>query len=134
MPPWFWPVAGALLLLVAYANFSLNNTIDLAIQAYIAAFHMVAVLYHRKLGHHPVAGFPARVFVLIAVLVVTIRANVMVALLETVVCALIAVVLAEILVHPKVVDGQGCLLEGREEDVSPKESSRQYLDMGSGAA
>ena len=101
MPPWFWPVAGALLLLVAYANFSPNNTIVLATQAYIAAFHMGAVLYHHKLGHHPVAGLPVSLFALIAFLVVTIRANVMVALLGMVVCAVIAAVLAEILVHPK---------------------------------
>mmetsp|Transcript_26968 Transcript_26968/g.39915 ORF Transcript_26968/g.39915 Transcript_26968/m.39915 type:complete len:177 (+) Transcript_26968:51-581(+) len=104
MPSWFWPVAGAALLLVAYANFSPNNEIVLVTQAYIASFHMGAVIYHRKLAHHPAAGIPVSIFVLIAFGVVTIRANVMVALLGTAVCACIAVVLAEVLVHPKVED------------------------------
>ena len=133
MPPWFWPVLGALLLLVAYVIFSPNNNIVLATQAYIAAFHVGAVLYHRKLGHHPVAGFPASVFVLIAVLVVTIRGNVIVALLGTVACALIAVVLAEILVHPKVEDGQDSLLEdNREEDASPEARGACEAVLGHG--
>ena len=119
--------------LVAYANFSPNDTIVLACQAYIAAFHMGGVIYHRKLGHHPAVGVPVSVFVLIAFLVVTIRVNVMVTLLGTVVCALIAMVLAEILVHPKGQDGQDRLLEESEEDALPEDRARQYSDIGSGA-
>ena len=84
-------------------------------------------------SHHPAVGVPVSVFVLIAFLVVTIRVNVMVALLGTVVCALIAMVLAEVLVHPKGQDGQDRLLEDSEEDALPEERARQYLGIGSGA-
>jgi hypothetical protein len=113
MPNWFWPVAGLILLLVAYVNlaFSANNTIILVNQAYIASFHMGAVIYHRKLGHHPAVGFAPGIFVLFAFGVVTIRANVIVALIGTVVCTFIAMVLAEILVTTKDREEEDSLLE-----------------------
>ena len=56
MPSWFWPVAGVILIVVASANFSKNDNVVLAAQAYIAAFHAGAVMYHQRLGDHPAAG------------------------------------------------------------------------------
>ena len=121
MPSWFWPVAGAILLLVAYANFSPHDMVVLVVQAYIAAFHTGAVLYHLKLGHSPVVAMVPSVFVWIAFAVVTIRTTVMVALVGLVVCVLIAMVLAKILVHPKVQDP---LLEDDGEIDLPEETAR----------
>lgn len=124
MPSWFWPVAGAILLLVAYANFSPNAMVVLVVQAYIAAFHTGAVLYHLKLDHHPAAGLAPSVFVLIAFLVVTIRTTVMVALLGLVACILLAMVLAEILVRPNVEGNQDPLLENGGERALSEEHVR----------
>jgi len=100
MPSWFWPVAGVVLLLVASANFSTNDNVVLAAQAYIAAFHTGAVMYHRCLGDHPAAGLAPGVFILLAFIVTAIRTNVLIACLGTLVCTAIAAVLCKILVTP----------------------------------
>merc|ERR1711862_732372 len=129
MPQWFWPVAGCILLLVAYANFSsINNNegIVLITQGYIAAFHIGAVLYHRCLGHHPAVGVAPGVFVLFAFIVVTIRMNFWIALLGTFICALIASGICRVLVHPKPdYEVQQNLLPN-DDDRSPEEQARGY--------
>mmetsp|Transcript_6215 Transcript_6215/g.9001 ORF Transcript_6215/g.9001 Transcript_6215/m.9001 type:complete len:154 (-) Transcript_6215:145-606(-) len=100
MPEWFWPVAGFLLGVVAFANFSGNDKVVLGAQAYIATFHMGAVFYHLRLGHHPAVGLAPGVFVLFAIIVTALRVNLLVALLENVVCAGAAAFLCWILVTP----------------------------------
>ena len=100
MPSWFWPVAGAILLVVARANFSSNDTVVLVTQAYIASFHMGAVMYHLRLQHHPAAGTAPGVFVVIAFFVVVLRANFLVAFVGIFVCAAIAAILSRILITP----------------------------------
>ncbi len=101
MPSWFWPVAGAILLLIAYLNFSSNDNVILAVQVYIASFHTGAIFYHQKLGHHPAAGVAPGVFVVFAFIVGVIRTNVIVALIGLIVSVLIAYGLSEVLVRPK---------------------------------
>lgn len=100
MPSWFWPVAGVILLMVASANFSKSDNVVLAAQAYIAAFHAGAVMYHQRLGDHPAAGVAPGFFIVVAFLVTAIRTNVLVACLGTLVCTAIAAVLCKILVTP----------------------------------
>lgn len=101
MPSWFWPTAGALLLVVAIANFSNSNAVVLAAQAYIAAFHTGAVFYHLKLGHHPASGCAPAFFVVMAFIVTWLRTGILVAMLGTGVCIAIALGLSKILViHP----------------------------------
>mmetsp|Transcript_64 Transcript_64/g.94 ORF Transcript_64/g.94 Transcript_64/m.94 type:complete len:155 (-) Transcript_64:265-729(-) len=110
MPYWFWPVAGVLLAVVAFANFSENDAIVLAAQAYIAAFHMGGVFYHLRLNHHPAAGFAPGVFVVFALIVATIRVGFLLALLGLVVCTGVAAILCWILVTPPDKNDQAHLL------------------------
>lgn len=100
VPSWFWPAAGALLLVVAAANFSANNTVVLAAQSYIAAFHAGAVFYHLRLGHHPASGCAPAVFIVMAFIVTWLRTNILVAILGTSACTAVAFVLSKILVSP----------------------------------
>lgn len=136
MPTWFWPVAGAILLLVAFANFSSNNTIVLITQAYIAAFHMGAVLYHRRLGHHPAAGCAPAIFVVFAFIVVVIRTNIWITLLGMCVCAFIAAGLCKVLVHPKPKHEVSSYHDFLQMDddyddvLSPEERARGYIAIG----
>lgn len=126
MPSWFWPVAGLILFLVAYLNFCPFNWVVLMAQAYIMAFHTGAVIYHRKLGHHPAAGVAPGVFVLFGFGVVAMRTNVIVALVMALVCAFIAIGLAEVLVHPRE-DMQESLLQDEDDDSPPEERANRYL-------
>ena len=128
MPSWFWPVAGMILFLVAYLNFSPFNWVILMTQAYIMAFHTGAVLYHRKLGHHPAAGLAPGVFVFFAFGVVWIRMNFVLAFVMALVCAFIAAGLAEVLVHPRE-DAQESLLQNEDDEASPEERANQYLPV-----
>mmetsp|Transcript_18946 Transcript_18946/g.28064 ORF Transcript_18946/g.28064 Transcript_18946/m.28064 type:complete len:170 (+) Transcript_18946:142-651(+) len=100
IPVWFWPLAGILLAVVAWANihFSQNDTIVLVAQAYIATFHSGGVYYHWKLGHHPAAGCAPGFFVVLAVLVTTIRANFLVAIVGAFLCVGLAIILGRFLV------------------------------------
>ena len=110
MPLWFWPVAGILLAVVAYLNFSDNNKIVLGVQAYIAAFHCGAIFYHLRLKHHPAAGLAPGVFVLFAMIVLTLRTNLLIAALITAVCAFVAYLLSLVLVTPLNPDEDEALL------------------------
>ena len=114
MPSWFWPVAGAILLLIAIGNFSGNNAIVLACQAYIAAFHIGAIMYHIRLGHNPLVGLAPGVFVVFAFIVASIRTSILVALVGTTASAIIAFVLCNILVKPVNSQGHHQLLDGYE--------------------
>lgn len=105
MPTWFWPLAGIILWIVAIANFSKNGSVVLGAQAYIAAFHMGAVFYHLRLGHHQVVGIaPGMFVVLFAFVVVTLRVGVVLAFVGLFVCTAIAFVLSRILVTPPSTD------------------------------
>ena len=124
MPIWFWPVAGAILFLVAYFNFSGNNALVLAAQAYIVAFHIGAVMYHNRLGHHPAAGLAPSVFVVFAFVITVIRTNVLVALVGTCACAGISAALCRILVNPKNNEEAKYL---QDDDQSPEEKAQGYM-------
>lgn len=100
MPSWFWPLAGLMLLVVAFANFSDNNNMVLAAQAYIATFHIGGAMYHVRLGHHPVVGCAPGLFAVLAFAITAMRTNVVVAILGTLVCTAAAAILCRILVAP----------------------------------
>lgn len=101
MPKWFWPVAGILLWTVAVLNFSKTDALVLGAQAYICAFHMGALFYHQRLGHHPAAGVPPTVFSLLAFLVVGMRTGSYgLALVGWGLCTILAYGLAVVLVTP----------------------------------
>ena len=100
MPLWFWPLAGIFLALVAYFNFSDNNTVVICVQAYIAAFHSGAVFYHLRLKHHPAAGMAPGFFVVFAFVVLVLRTNVWIAVLITAGCVVVAKLLSLVLVTP----------------------------------
>ena len=101
MPKWFWPVAGVMLWTIAILNFSSNDSVVLAVQAYIIAFHMGGSFYHARLGHHPAAGLAPAVFAVLAVFVVAIRTeSILIALVGWVVCTIIAYGLSRVLVTP----------------------------------
>lgn len=107
MPAWFWPLAGIALAVVAAANFSGNDTVILVAQAYVVAFHIGGVLYHRRLGHHPAAGCGPGFFVPLAIAIAATRVdNFLYVLLGTAGCAAAALVLSRVLVTPP---------QGREE-------------------
>jgi len=89
-----------MLLVVAAANFSTNNAVVLAVQAYIAAFHAGAVFYHLILGHHPASGCAPAVFIVMAFIVTWMRTSVLVAILGTCGCTAVAFGLSKILVIP----------------------------------
>ena len=89
-----------ILWIVAIANFSKNGSVVLGAQTYIAAFHMGAIFYHLRLGHHPVVGIAPGMFVVFAFVVVALRVNVGVAFVGILVCKAIAFVLSRILVTP----------------------------------
>jgi len=73
MPSWFWPTAGLILLVVAFANFSSHSEIVLVAQAYVASFHFGAMFYHLRLGHHPAASLPPLLFVVFAATIAAFR-------------------------------------------------------------
>ncbi|KAL7533306.1 hypothetical protein ACHAWF_004449 [Thalassiosira exigua] len=118
MPNWFWPTAGLLLWTAAALNFSPNGAVVLGVQAYIAAFHMGGVIYHRRLRHHPAAGAAPAVFALLAFFVVAIRTgSVLIALVGWAGCTCVAFCLSWILVTPPPdaegdANGGTCLLQG----------------------
>ena len=140
MPSWFWPVAGAILFLVAFANFSSSNVIVLITQAYIASFHMGAVLYHQQLGHHPAVGCAPAIFVIFAFIVIVIRTNnnLWITLLVMCACALIANSLCNVLVHPPPKqnlpshDDDFVHIHNidDDDDLSPEERARRYISIG----
>jgi len=113
MPTWFWPVAGIALWIVAIANFSSNDNVVLAAQAYIAAFHMGGFFYHTRIGHLPVVGVAPAVFALLAFCVVGIRTgSFLVAGIGWMVCTILAFGLSRILVTPpSPVEGSTNLLQ-----------------------
>lgn len=122
MPNWFWPTAGCLLIAVSCGNFSGNNVIVLACQAYIAAFHSGGVFYHRALGDHPIAGVAPGVFVIFPFIITNIRLNVFIATVGTAVCVSIAYLLSKILIRP--------IDENRDDhhgELLPEERARMYL-------
>lgn len=118
MPPWFWPTAGTVLLLIAAVNlrFSSSDDIILAVQAYIAAFHMGGMLYHLQLGHHPASTVGPGTFVVLAVAVAMLRGAVWMVALGLLGCAGVAVGLSRILVTPPSGEGgsQGDRLLGAD--------------------
>ena len=102
MPKWFWPVAGILLWIVAFLNFSKNSTVVLFVQIYIMAFHMGGFFYHLRLGHHFAAGLAPAVFAVLAVIVVSIRTeSILLAFGSWIVCTLVAYGLSRVLVKPQ---------------------------------
>ncbi len=101
MPTWFWPLAGSILICVAIINFRGNDVAILINQAYIAAFHMGGVLYHKRLGHHPAAGVGPGMFVILAFAVSCMRAPIWMVVGGMVMCYALAVGLAEVLVKKK---------------------------------
>ncbi|KAL7539762.1 hypothetical protein ACHAXR_009591 [Thalassiosira sp. AJA248-18] len=92
MPSWFWPTAGLILWAVAYLNLSLGHVDGavLVIQSYIASFHTGAVFYHLKLGHEPAVAVAPYTFAVFAFVVISIRFNVLVAIVTTVISTFIA--------------------------------------------
>ena len=104
MPTWSWPVAGAMLWVVAIANFSKHNQVILGAQAYIAAFHMGRVFYHLRLGHHPAAACAPGLFAVFAFIITALRVNVVVAFGGLLACTVVAFILSRILVTPPAAD------------------------------
>lgn len=105
MPPWFWPVAGMLLWVVAASNFSQHESVVLVAQAYIAAFHLGGFFYHVRIGHQPLVGCAPGIFVVFAFIITTIRTNLVVGFVGLLVCTVFAFVLSRILVTPPPSDG-----------------------------
>ena len=100
MPTWFWPTAGAILPVVAIANFSSSNAVVLAAQAYIAAFHAGAVFYHLILEHHPLTGCAPAVFIVMAFIVMWLRTSILMAMVGTCSCIVFASGFSKVLVYP----------------------------------
>lgn len=100
LPPWFFPVGGVLLGLVAVGNFSGDDTVVLACQGYTAAWHAGGSLFHIRLNHHPAAAGAPFFFVVIAFAVTSLRAGLAVAVPGLVVCLALAVTLTPLLVTP----------------------------------
>lgn len=108
MPVWSWPVAGILFWTVAFANFSSNDKVILATQAYIAAFHMGGFFYHIRLQHHLVTGCAPALFAVLATIIVAIRVESWaVALAGWVLCTGVAYLLSLLLVTPPPVREEG---------------------------
>lgn len=101
LPVWFWPLAGIALLGVAVVNFSGNNTMILAAQAYVAAFHSGGVIYHLRLHHPPVTGCAPGVFVVMAMGIAALRVESLAwVLLGTILCVGVAMFLSWVLMAP----------------------------------
>lgn len=94
----FWPFAGCILWLVSYLNFCGNDDIILANQFYIMAFHIGGVLYHRKLGHHPASGVGPGMFVLLGLIVASMRTSIWIVFSGFGVCTFIAMGLSNLLI------------------------------------
>ncbi|CAE7460505.1 unnamed protein product, partial [Symbiodinium sp. CCMP2456] len=102
LPRWFWPLAGLLLGVVAYANFSGSQEAVLCSQAYVAAFHAGAMFFHWRLQHHPVSVLAPGLFVPLAAVVIYLRLQSLLwALLGTSASAGVGVVLGSLLVRPR---------------------------------
>lgn len=110
MPLWFWPLGGILLAFVAYLNFSDNNEVVIGVQAYIAAFHSGGAFYHLRLKHHPATGLAPGFFVFLALIVLTLRTNLLIAVLITAACVVVAKLLSLVLVTPPNQDEDKSLL------------------------
>ena len=96
------PVAGILLWIVAFANFSENATVIRAAQMYIIAFHMGGFFYHSRLGHPPVTGCAPAMFALLSTVIIGIRTrSVVSACAIWMACTGAAYVLSLILVKPE---------------------------------
>ena len=100
LPKWFWPLAGASLGLVSYANFSGSPEAILCAQAYVATFHSGAIFWHWRLQHHRVSGCAPGLFVVLAAIIVALRVNLCAALLGTAACAMLGVGFGYLLVKP----------------------------------
>ena len=109
LPRYFWPLAGILLGVVSYANFSGSQEAVLCAQAYVVAFHTGAMVWHWRLQHHPVSVLAPGVFVALAAVVAWLRLNLLLALLGTGASAGIGLVLGYLLVVPPPVDAQPLL-------------------------
>lgn len=129
MPSWFWPLAGTMLLLVACANFSGNDAVVLAAQAYIATFHIGAVMYHLRLGHHPAVAAAPGIFTVFAFAVVALRTNVVVAFVGTLACGVVAAVLCKIIVTAPGANEEAYLLHDEDEQ-SPAARAQAYISSG----
>ncbi|CAE7644320.1 unnamed protein product, partial [Symbiodinium necroappetens] len=73
LPRWFWPLAGLLLGVASYANFSGSEEAVLCAQAYVAAFHTGAMFWHWRLQHHPASVLAPLLFVGLAAVVFWLR-------------------------------------------------------------
>ncbi len=113
-PTVFFPLAGVFLATVAYLNFSESDALVIGVQCYIAAFHTGAVYTHLRVGHAAYVAAVPGVFILLAFIVMALRANFFVAVLGTSVSAVIGVLLGLVFVKPK--EERSPALLGDEED------------------
>eukprot|EP00529_Nitzschia_sp_RCC80_P035358 CAMPEP_0113490248 /NCGR_PEP_ID=MMETSP0014_2-20120614/26947_1 /TAXON_ID=2857 /ORGANISM="Nitzschia sp." /LENGTH=177 /DNA_ID=CAMNT_0000384011 /DNA_START=37 /DNA_END=570 /DNA_ORIENTATION=+ /assembly_acc=CAM_ASM_000159 len=97
----FFGLAGLFLGTIAVMNFSSNDDIVLGVQCYIVAFHAGAVFTHLRVGHHPVVAAVPGVFVVMAIAVLAIRTNMVVAMIGTAVSISVGILLGFVFVKRK---------------------------------
>ena len=99
-PSIFFPVAGLCLATVAAANFSDDDFVVLAAQAYIVAFHTGGAYTHIRINHHPATAVAPGFFVVLAFIVIALRTNVLIALVVTACFVGVGMVLGRLMVRP----------------------------------
>lgn len=99
-PSIFFPVAGLCLATVAAANFSDDDIVVLAAQAYIVAFHTGGAYTHIRINHHPATAVAPGFFVVLAFIVIALRTNVLIALVVTACFVGVGMVLGRLMVRP----------------------------------
>ena len=107
------PAVGVLRALAAVALFSTDNKFVLAALAYSSMLWSGAVYFHVRRKHHPAATIPAALFVLLVFAITAMRTNVVVALVGTVGCALLAIPLGWMLVTPATAEENAEYLENK---------------------
>ena len=111
IPRWLLPAKGALMAVAAVALswFSDNVFVCALALGYASAMWSGAVFFHVRQRHHPAATLPAGFFVLLVFVIAALRFSVLLAILGTAVCALLAWVLARVLVAEADTDNQPIL-------------------------
>jgi len=99
-PNIFFPIVGVLGLIVAYVNIQYgdNDTIVVAAQCYVVAYHTGAVFTHIRIGDHPASRIAASLFVLIGMVLLVLRLGILIGLVVTAVFIGVGVGLGHLIV------------------------------------